>query len=84
MTRDDGLDNPRRQEHQPSQTPDVVWEHSFTPSDRGNRFHLTAQQIVSPLASPRDRFDEREISQWSWRATALENQTLDAFRTRAA
>jgi hypothetical protein len=36
---------------------------------------LTAQQIVSPLASPRDRFDEREISQWSWRATALENQT---------
>jgi len=25
--------------------------------------------------SPRDRFQEREISQWSRRATALDNQT---------
>jgi hypothetical protein len=75
MTRDDGLDNPRRQERQPSQAPDVVWEHPFTPGERCNRFHLTAQQIVSPLASPRDGFDEGEISQWSGRATALENQT---------
>jgi hypothetical protein len=75
MTRDDGLDDPRRQERQPRQTPNVVREHPFTPGERGNRFHLAAQQIVSPLASPRDGFDECEISQWSWRATALENQT---------
>src|SRR5258708_1183700 len=74
MTRDDGLDNPRRQERRPSQAPEVVWEHSFTPAERGNRFHLTATQIVRPLASPRDRFDEREIGRWSWRATALEKQ----------
>jgi hypothetical protein len=41
---------------------------------RGDRLHLTAQQIVSPLASSRDRFDELEISKWSWRATALDDE----------
>ena len=71
VTRDDSLDNLRRQERQPSQTPDVVREHPFTPGERSNRFHLAGEQIVSPLASPRDGFDECEISQWSWRAIAL-------------
>ncbi len=74
VTRDDGLDNGGSQERQPHQSPDVVragplhaWQ-ALQPS------RSTRQQIVSPLASPGDRFEEREIGQRSWCATALDDQ----------
>jgi hypothetical protein len=74
-TRSDGLDDPGSQERQPSQPPDVIWEHPFALRDRRNRCHSTGEQIVSPTASFRDHFEESEIGQFSWCAIALDNQT---------
>ncbi len=75
VTGSDGLNNLGSQERQPNQAPDVIREDPFTLSYRYNRFHSTRKQIVSPLASASDRFHEREISQRSWLAITLDNQT---------
>ena len=74
MARHDGFDDGGSQESQAHQAPDIVGQDRFTPGKRCDRVDSTGEQIVSPLASPRDCLEERKIGQRRWCATALDDQ----------